>query len=95
MESKTEEYRGYQIVVTPIKDHEDLWDFKYHITKIGDPAAASVGHAVSRRETLGGYTTAATACDAGIEVARIEVDNYLALSPYDREPDVERNRTFE
>lgn len=80
METKTDEYRGFQIIVTPIKDHEDLWDFKYQITKIGDPATAVAGHAVSRRETLGGYATAATACDAGVEVARIEVDNYLALS---------------
>jgi hypothetical protein len=80
METKTEQYRGFQIVVSPIKDHEDLWDFKYQISKIGDQATASIGHSVSRRETLGGYATAATACDAGIEVAKIEVDNYIALS---------------
>ena len=80
METKTEEYRGFQIVVTSIIDHEDLWDFKYHITKIGNQVTASVGNSISRRETLGGYATAATACDAGIEVAKIEVDNYIALS---------------
>jgi hypothetical protein len=80
METKTVEYRGFQIVVTPVKDHEDLWDFDYHVSKAGDPAAASVGHSISRRQTLGGYETAATACDAGIEVAKIEVDNRIALS---------------
>lgn len=80
MEIKTEEYRGFQIVVMPIKDHEDFWDFKYQISKIGDLAIASVGNSISRRETLGGYATAATACDAGIEVAKIEVDNRIALS---------------
>jgi hypothetical protein len=80
MENKTEQYRGYQIVVTPIKDHEDLWDFKYQISKSGDQENASIGNSISRRETLGGYATAATACDAGIEVAKIEVDNYIALS---------------
>ncbi|HEY8099993.1 MAG TPA: hypothetical protein VIF82_04515 [Burkholderiaceae bacterium] len=80
METKTEEYRGYQIVVTPIKDHEDLWDFKYQISKIGDQAITSVGNSISRRETLGGYISAATACDAGIEVAKIEIDNHIALT---------------
>ena len=79
MDTKTEEYRGFQIVVTPMKDHDDLWDFKYQISKAGDPEAASVGHSISRRETQGGYLTAATACDAGIEVAKIEVDNRIAL----------------
>ncbi|MDB5762299.1 MAG: hypothetical protein JWQ21_1294 [Herminiimonas sp.] len=80
METKTVEYRGFQIVVTPMKDHEDLWDFKYQVSKPGDPATASEGHSVSRRQTLGGYETAATACDAGIEVAKIEVDNRISLS---------------
>jgi hypothetical protein len=80
METKTEQYRGYQIVVAPIKDHEDLWDFQYQVTKVGDPNITSVGHSVTRRETLGGYATAATACDAGIEVAKIEIDNYIALT---------------
>lgn len=80
METRTVEYRGYQITVTPIKDHEDLWDFKYQISKAGDPAATSVGHSVSRRQTLGGYETAAIACDAGIEVAKTEVDNRISIS---------------
>lgn len=80
METKSEEYRGFVIVVTPIKDHEELWDFQYQITKAGDSNVTSVGHSITRRETLGGYATADTACDAGIEVAKIEIDNYIALS---------------
>jgi hypothetical protein len=80
MEQKTEEYRGFQILVTPIKDHEDLWDFQYQISKIGDPNVTATGHSITRRETLGGYATASTACDAGIEVAKIEIDNRIALT---------------
>ncbi|WP_147384091.1 hypothetical protein [Noviherbaspirillum sedimenti] len=80
MDTNSVEYRGFQIVVTPIKDHEDLWDFQYHISKSGDPAATSIGHSISRRQTFGGYETAAIACDAGIEVAKIEIDNHIALS---------------
>jgi hypothetical protein len=80
METKIEDYRGYQIEVTPIRDHEDLWDFQYRISKIGDPDAVTAGHFVSRRETLEGYATAETACDAGVEVAKIEIDNRLALA---------------
>ncbi len=80
MDTKTEEYRGFHIVATPIKDHEDLWDFQYQITKAGDPNITSVGHSITRRETLGGYATASVACDAAIEVAKIEVDNYIALT---------------
>lgn len=79
MESNTEEYRGFQIAVTPIKDHEDLWDFTYRIFKDSDPAPATAGHTISRGQTLGGYETAATACDAGLEVAKIEIDNRIAL----------------
>jgi hypothetical protein len=79
METRTAEYRGYQITVTPMKDHEDLWDFQYRISKEDDPDAAAVGHSVSRRQTMDGYENAATACDAGIEVAKIEIDNRLAL----------------
>jgi phage tail sheath gpL-like len=80
MNPRTVEYRGYQIVVTPIKDHDDLWDFTYQISKTGDPAAAILGHSVTRRQSLGGRATAATACDAGIELAKTEIDNRIALS---------------
>jgi hypothetical protein len=80
METKTVEYRGFQIEVMPMKDHEDLWDFQYRITKADDAAAGAAGHWISRQQTIGGYETAAIACDAGIEVAKIEIDNRIALS---------------
>ncbi|MEO8837792.1 MAG: hypothetical protein ABI351_03675 [Herbaspirillum sp.] len=80
METKINEYRGFQIAVTPIKDHEDLWDFKYQISDENDPASTAVPHHFSREQTLGGYETAETASDAGFEVAKIEVDNRIALS---------------
>lgn len=81
MEISTEEYKGFTIAVTPVKDCGDLWDFEYRITKTGqggqdgDPAAA-----ITRAGTAGGHATAAIACMAGLQVARIEVDNLLALS---------------
>jgi hypothetical protein len=74
------EYRGFQIVVTPMKDHEDLWDFQYRISKPGEPGSVASPQSVTRRQTLGGYLNEETACSAGIELAKIEVDNHLALS---------------
>ena len=81
MEIATEEYKGFTIAVTPIKDHGDLWDFEYRITKTGqggqdgDPAAA-----ITRSKTAGGYNAAEIACAAGLQVGRTEVDNLLALA---------------
>lgn len=81
MEIATEEYKGFTIAVTPIKDNGDLWDFEYRITKTGqggqdgDPAAA-----ITRRKTAGGYNSADTACAAGLSVGRTEVDNVLAIA---------------
>lgn len=81
MEISTEEYKGFTIAVTPLKDCGDLWDFEYRITKTGqggqdgDPAAA-----ITRSDTAGGHATADIACMAGMQVARTEVDNLLALS---------------
>jgi hypothetical protein len=74
MQEATEEYRGYQIVVAPVKDCEDLWDFEYRLKRIEGAAESR-----TRAQSAGGYATADTACFAGIEVARIEVDNLLAL----------------
>ena len=80
-EIATEEYRGFTIAVTPMKDNGDLWDFEYRITKAGeggqdgDPAAA-----ITRSQTASGHATAEVAYLAGCKVARIEVDNLLALS---------------
>ena len=81
MEIATEEYKGFTIAVTPLKDCGDLWDFEYRITKTGeggqdtDPAAA-----ITRAQTAGGHATADIACAAGMQVARIEVDNLLAMA---------------
>lgn len=80
LENKTEDYRGYLIVVTPFKDHDDLWDFKYTVTRDGDPDADAAGHKSTRRQTLGGHQTPDAACEAGVETARIEVDNYIAMA---------------
>lgn len=80
MEIATEEYKGFTIEVTPLKDCADQWDFEYRITKTGpggqngDPATA-----ITRSQTAGGHATPEVACLAGIQVARIEVDNLLAL----------------
>lgn len=81
METATQEYKGFTIVVTPVRDHDDMWDFSYRITKTGqggqdgDPAAA-----ITRAQSAGGHTTEGAARVAGLEVARTEVDNLLALS---------------
>ncbi|MEJ7805495.1 MAG: hypothetical protein WKG03_06205, partial [Telluria sp.] len=69
------------IAVTPLKDCNDLWDFEYRITKQGDggqdgdPAAA-----ITRSQTAGGHATPEIACVSGLQVARTEVDNLLALA---------------
>jgi hypothetical protein len=81
MQITTEEYKGFTIAVTPIKDCGDLWDFEYRITKTGqggqdgDPAAA-----ITRSQTAGGHATPEVACLAGVQVARTEVDNLVALA---------------
>jgi hypothetical protein len=74
MQEAVEEYRGYQIVVVPIKDCEDFWDFEYRLTRGGGGEETRF-----RSKSAGGYATADIACFAGVEVARSEVDNLLAL----------------
>jgi hypothetical protein len=74
MHEATEEYRGYRIVVTPLKDCDDLWDFEYRIRRIDGSGEERV-----RAKSAGGYATPETACFSGIEVARTEADNLLAL----------------
>lgn len=71
-----ENYRGFRIVVEPIEDRDDLWDFEYAITRIDDAPTAQP--LLRRSRTLGGYVSADVACLAGIEVGRTEVDNHLA-----------------
>lgn len=78
MQVTTEQYKGYTIAVTPLKDCEDRWDFEYHISKAAPGAPAAV---ITRSQTAGGHATPEIACVAGTEVARTEVDNLLALGP--------------
>ena len=73
MQESVDEYRGYKIVVEPIKDCGDLWDFEYQITRLD-----GAGEARERTKTAGGYATPDVACFAGIQVARTEIDNLLA-----------------
>ena len=79
METCTVAYRGFDITVTPLKDHDDLWDFRYQVTRQGDPETAVVGHSVARRQTMDGHTTPEAACESGLQLAMVEVDNFLAL----------------
>lgn len=77
MQQTTEEYRGYTIAVTPSSDHDDLWDYEYQLARIDGTAAPLA----QRAGTAGGHISAEAAMAAGIEVARTEVDNLLALEP--------------
>lgn len=74
-----QEYRGFSIAVTPVKDNDDLWDFEYRIERDSTPVAQRAAGGVTRSQTLGGHATADVARLAGLEVAKIEVDNLLAL----------------
>ena len=71
--ARSEQYRGFTISVTPQKDNEDLWDFTYRLQREGQ----SEGQAITRSRNLGGYLAPETACLAGLEVAKTEVDNLL------------------
>lgn len=74
MQEASEEYRGYRITVTATKDCEDRWDFAYRIGPIDGGAEKR-----SRSNTAGGSMTADAAMVAGVQVARTEIDNLLAL----------------
>jgi hypothetical protein len=74
MQEATEEYRGYRIAVTPIKDSDDLWGFEYRLTRIDGSGGERM-----RAKSASSHATSETACLAGIEVARTEADNLLAL----------------
>ena len=71
--ARSEQYRGFTISVIPQKDNDDLRDFTYRLQREGESAA----QAITRSRTLGGYAAPETACTAGLEVARMEVDNLL------------------
>jgi hypothetical protein len=81
MQITTEEYKGFTIAVTPLKDTGDLWDFEYRITKQGDGGQdGDPSAAITRSKTSGGYATPEIAGVAGLQLARTEVDNLLALA---------------
>ena len=70
----TEDYRGFTLRVTPVRDEDDQWDFDYILSQAGAALARP-----PRSQTLGGFAGADIACMAGMDVAKIEVDNLLAL----------------
>ena len=81
MQIATEQYKGFTIAVTPLKDNDDLWDFEYRISKLGQGGQDSdPGATITRTRTLGGHATAEVACLSGLQVARTEVDNLVALT---------------
>ena len=59
MEIATEEYKGYTIAVTPIKDHSGLWDFEYRLNRSGQEGIGQADVAVARSKTAGGAGEAA------------------------------------
>jgi len=77
MEAKTINYRGFQLQVTPVMDHEGLWEFRYRIVRAGQQADGK--DVVMRRQTVNFHRTADAACMAGLELAKVEADNLLAL----------------
>jgi hypothetical protein len=68
------EYRGYRIDVKAMQDCEDRWDFDYTLTRLDGK-----GEVRHRSHTVNGQATAEVARVAAIEVARIEIDNVLAM----------------
>lgn len=70
-------YRGFTISIRPIQDHEDLWDFEYRLSQDGAQVAPARDSLRSR--TLSGHATPEIACDAGFELAKIEIDHRLAI----------------
>ena len=77
METRTLDYRGFRLLVTPVMDHEGLWEYSYRILRAGQQADDK--DIVLRRRTVNFHRTAEAACMAGIELAKVEVDNLRAL----------------
>ena len=40
METTTLDYRGFRLLVTPVMDHEGLWEYSYRILRTGQRADA-------------------------------------------------------
>ncbi len=79
MQATQSEYRGFAVTVNPFKGDDDLWDFEYLLEVIGDTKSATARGAIRRTQTADGYATAEIACMAGLEVAKTEIDNRIAL----------------
>lgn len=77
METRTLDYRGFRLLVTPVMDHEGLWEYSYRILRSGQRADGP--DVVPRRRTANFHSTAEAACMAGIGLAKVEVDNLCAL----------------
>jgi len=77
MEARTLDYRGFQLLVTPVMSHEGLWEFSYRILRPGQRTDSE--EVVLRRQTVNFHRTAEAAYMAGIELAKVEVDNLRAL----------------
>ena len=77
METRTVDYRGFRLLVTPVMDHEGLWEYSYRILRAGQPLDGKA--LVLRRRTVNFPSPADAACRAGIELAKVEVDNLRAL----------------
>ncbi|MFL6717235.1 MAG: hypothetical protein ACJ8G3_12835 [Burkholderiaceae bacterium] len=77
METRTLDYRGFRLLVTPVMDHDGLWEYSYRIQLAGRHTDGR--DLVLRRRTINLHSTAEAACMAGIELAKVEVDNLRAL----------------
>jgi hypothetical protein len=75
-----DDYKGYLITVTPFKAHDDLWDFSYSLALPGGLAVAEPPLPTARTQSLGGHASPDSALLAGLEVARTEIDNRLAMN---------------
>lgn len=75
-----DQYKGYLITVTPVRDHDDLWDFTYSLARPGVLSVTEPPLPTARSQTLGGHASPDTAVLAGLEVARTEIDNRLAMN---------------
>jgi hypothetical protein len=64
-------------MVTPVMEHEGLWEYSYRILRAGQQADSK--DVILRRRTINFHRTAEAACMAGIELAKVEVDNLRAL----------------
>lgn len=75
-QTEDQQYRGYQIAIHTMQDHEDRWDFEYTLTPVDGK-----GEVRHRSHTVNGQMTEDAARVAAVEVARTEVDHVLSMHP--------------